>query len=143
MMDKPDILYHGSPTYHETLIPHQAYDTGFAEGCQNAVYATSNKAMAICFALGAVADENGEIEREMMPEHGDKIIFKKGTPNYGGKGYIYILDGSKFTHAYGTQWVCMGEISPLEIIEIDVNDYLSYAEICTNNYPNHRKEPNL
>lgn len=126
---KPTYLYHGSPTHHSTLIPHQAYDIGFEEGCQNAVYATSSKAMAICFALGAKPDENGEVEREMMPEHGDKIIFKKGTPNYGGKGYIYVLDGSTFKHAMGTQWVCFEEVKPIEVIEINVDDYLDYCEI--------------
>lgn len=47
------ILYHGSTSKYDVLIPHQAYDTGYEEGCQNAVYATSEKAMAIGFALGA------------------------------------------------------------------------------------------
>ena len=56
------ILYHGSPNKYDVLIPHQAYDTGYAEGCQNAVYATSEKAMAIGFALGAQEDENGELD---------------------------------------------------------------------------------
>lgn len=133
MTPERKILYHGSPTKHTTLIPHQAYDTGFAEGCQNAVYATTEKAMAICFALGAKHDENGNVEREMMPEYGDKIIFKKGTPNYGQKGYIYVLDGSKFTHAMGTQWISTEEVAPLEIIEIEVNDYLYYAKVCQEN----------
>ena len=68
------LLYHGSTAKYDTLIPHQAYDTGFEEGCQNAVYATTSEAMAICFALGAVPDENGEIEREMLPEYGEKIM---------------------------------------------------------------------
>lgn len=125
----PTFLYHGSPTYHQTLIPHRAYDTGFEAGCQNAVYATTSKAMAICFALGAISDANGEVEREMMPEHGNKIIFKKGTPNYGGKGYIYTLDASSFIHAMGTQWVCFEEVKPIEILEIDVNDYLDYCDV--------------
>ena len=121
------LLYHGSPNKYDLLIPHQAYDTGFAEGCQNAVYATTNKAMVICFALGAVADENGEVEREMMPEYGDKIVFRKGHPNYGGKGYVYVLDSERFVHAMGSQYVCFSQVKPLEILEINVDDYLKYC----------------
>ena len=123
------ILYHGSPNRYNVLIPHQAYDIGFEEGCQNAVYATTSKAMAICFALGAVADENGEIEREMMPEHGNKMVFRKGHPNYGGKGYLYVIDSDQFQHAMGTQWVCFEEVMPLEVVEIDVDDYLEYCVV--------------
>lgn len=124
------ILYHGSTSRYDVLIPHQAYDTGFVEGCQNAVYATSEKAMAIGFALGAKVDENGELEREMMPQYGYKMVFRKGSPDYGGKGYIYVLDGSKFVHAMGSQWVCFEPIEPLEVIEINVDDYLEYAIVA-------------
>lgn len=75
-------LYHGSSVYCETLIPHIAYDWGYEEGCKNAVYATSNKSIALSFALGIQADSNGETERIMDPEYGDKMVFWKGTPNY-------------------------------------------------------------
>ena len=126
-IDEENILYHGSPEKYDILIPHQAYDTGFEEGCQNAVYATSNKNMALAFALGGVPNADGELERVMMPEYGDKMIFKKGTPNYGGKGYLYILKKDNFRFAMGTQWVCFENVIPLDVIEIDVDDYL---DIC-------------
>lgn len=119
-----DYLYHGSSGYFKKLIPRQAYDIGFEEGCKKAVYATSNKNMALAFALGAVPNKNGEIERVMMPEFGDIMVYEKGTPNYGGKGYLYVLDKKKFQHAMGSQWVCFEEIEPIEIHEIDVDDYL-------------------
>lgn len=126
-----EYLYHGSSGYYDVLIPHQAYDTGFQQGCKNAVYATSNKNMALAFALGAIPNKNGEIERVMLPEYGDVMVFKKGTPNYGGKGYLYVLDKSKFQHAMGTQWVCFEEIIPLEIHEINVDDYLHLCLVCS------------
>lgn len=121
------ILYHGSPNRYDVLIPHQASDIGFEEGCQNAVYATTSKAMAICFALGAVEDANGEVEREMMPEYGEKMVFRKGHPNYGGKGYLYVIDSDCFRHAMGSQWVCFERVVPLEVVEINVDDYLDYC----------------
>ena len=121
------ILWHGSPVRTDRLIPKQAYDTGFREGCRLAVYATSMRNMAICFALGCVYNEPAagkEAKRTMMPEYGDKMVFEGCHPNYGGKGYLYKLDGSRFVHSMGTQWVCFEEVTPLEIIEIDVDDYL-------------------
>lgn len=124
-----EYLYHGSSKKIEILKPMQAFDYGYEAGRQRAVYATSNKNMALGFALGALPDANGEVERVMMPEYGDKIIFKKGTPNYGGKGYLYILDKAFFNHAMGTQWVCYNEIVPLGVMEIQVNDYLHLCEV--------------
>ena len=59
------LLYHGSTNKYDVLIPHQAYDTGYAEGCQNAVYASSEKAMAIGFALGEKEDE---LKRALLAE---------------------------------------------------------------------------
>lgn len=124
-MDK-EFLYHGSPKRLEKLIPNQAYDVGFKEGCQFAVYATSNIKMAICFALRCV-EENENAERIMLPEYGDKMIFKNCHHNYGGKGYIYLLNKEKFTRAMGTQWVCYEEIYLDDVLEISVDDYLDYC----------------
>ncbi|MBQ9868005.1 MAG: hypothetical protein IJM34_13380 [Lachnospiraceae bacterium] len=123
----PDILWHGSPVKVDRLVPNQAADTGFAKGCQFAVYATSNRNMAICFALGCIENDpegKTEVRRTMMPEYGDKMLFEGCHPNYGGKGYLYKLDGSGFVHAMGSQWTCYEEIQPLEIIELDVDDHL-------------------
>ncbi len=123
-----EYLYHGSPIRVNKLIPNQAYDTGFEEGCQYAVYATTNRNMAICFALGCV-EESENAERIMLPEYGDKMVFRNCHPNYGGKGYVYVLSKEKFSHAMGSQWVCFEEIVPDEVIEINVDDYLDYCII--------------
>lgn len=124
-----EYLYHGSPIKVDELVPSQAFDIQFDEGCQLAVYATSNKTMAICFALGCVPNGEAEVERTMMPEYGEKMIFKNGHPNYGGKGYLYKVDKSKFYHAMGSQWVCFEKIVPEEIIEIEVDEYLDYCVV--------------
>ena len=97
---KKDYLYHGSPVKVDKLLPSQAYDTEYNEGCQYAVYATSNK-----------------------------MIFRNCHPNYDKKGYVYVLDKSKFKHAMGSQWVCYEEVIPDSIEEINVNDYLEYCII--------------
>lgn len=118
-----EYLYHGSPNKLDKLIPNQAHDVAFQEGCQLAVYATSSMDMAICFAMGCISDGD-EAERIMMPEYGNKMVFKNCHPHYGGKGYVYFLDKSKFVHALGSQWVCFSEITPDKVIEINVDDHL-------------------
>ena len=84
--------------------------------------------MAICFALGCISDGEN-YERTMMPEYGDKMVFKNCYPNYGGKGYVYCLDKTKFVHAMGSQWVCYEEVIPEEVIEINVDNYLDLCII--------------
>ena len=126
-MDK-EYLYHGSPVRVNKLIPNQAYDTGFEEGCQYAVYATPHQNMARCVARGCV-EESENAERIMLPEYGDKMVFRNCHPNYGGKGYVYILNKEKFSYAMGSQWVCFEEIVPDEVIEINVDEYLDYCII--------------
>ncbi|MCR5249935.1 MAG: hypothetical protein K6E50_04950 [Lachnospiraceae bacterium] len=82
--------------------------------------------MAICFALGCVGDSK-TAERIMLPEYGDRMVFRNCHPDYGGKGYLYLLDKDKFTHAMESQWVCHEEVIPEEVIEIAVDDYLEYC----------------
>lgn len=124
-----EYLYHGSDKKVSVLVPHQAKDECFEKGCQYAVYATSNKNMALAFALGGIPNNNGELVREMMPEYGDIMQFIKGYPNKGGKGYLYVLDKKDFKYEYGTQWVCYRAVTPLKVIEIDVDDYLYLCNV--------------
>lgn len=115
-------LFHGSPYRIERLQTRPAHDKAYEVGCQNAVYATDSLDMAICFALGVEGDGDGE--RIMMPVFGKKMLFKNCHPRYGQKGYIYVLERDEFTHAMGSQWVAYTEQTPVDIIEIEVDDYV-------------------
>ena len=90
VMEK-EYVFHGSPIKVEKLIPNQACDIEYKEGCQCAVYATTNKIMAILFSMGCI-EEGDNAQRVMMPEYGDKMLFKNCHPNYNGKGYLYYLE---------------------------------------------------
>lgn len=117
-----NFLFHGSPFKTECLQPRQAHDTTYAAGCQKAIYATDSLDMAICFALGVEGDEDGE--RIMLPAFGKKMLFKNCHPRYGQKGYVYVLKKEAFTHAMGSQWVAYTQQVPVDVIEIDVDDYI-------------------
>lgn len=123
-------LFHGSPYKIERLQPRQAHDTAYEVGCQTAVYATDSLDMAICFALGVEGDEDAE--RIMLPAYGKKMLFKNCHPRYGQKGYVYVLKRDGFTHAMGSQWVSYTEQTPVEIMEIEVDDYVEDHCILAN-----------
>ena len=133
-MNKPPYLYHGSSQLVDWLKPFQAFDWGFEEGNQHAVYATSEMNIALAFALGAVLDKEGNCDRVMDPKYGFpiKMIFFSGHPNFGGRGYLYKVRSDGFVYAGGTQWVNPNSVSPIEVKEIKVDDYLHLCRYATN-----------
>jgi hypothetical protein len=125
-MRKPRFLYHGSSRRAALLTPHQADDWRFEIGRRLGVYATSERDVALAFALGGVADETGTCHREMRRK-GERarveMVFVRGHPNYGGKGYLYKLSSKGFRHVGGTQWVRDCAVKPMATLEISVDDY--------------------
>jgi hypothetical protein len=124
--EKPEFLYHGSSERFDVILPSQAYDWGYKEGRRNAVYATSKRDIALAFALGIVPDENGQTDRVMDYKYTKDetvMLYVKGHPNFGGKGYVYKLSSKGFSYAGGTQWVSPVPVHPLEITETNVDDY--------------------
>jgi hypothetical protein len=124
-MRKPRFLYHGSSRKTDLLRPHQADDWRYEVGRHHGVYATSERDVALAFALGAVPDETGTCHREMKRREGARaqMVFVRGHPNLGGKGYLYKLSSKGFRHVGGIQWVCDCAVKPISTLEINVDDY--------------------
>ena len=124
-MKRPVFLYHGSAKLLKIIEPFQAHDWGYAEGCKKAVYVTSDRNIAIAFALGARPDENGNVGRLMDKKYDkdNKMIFYQGHPNFGAKGYLYKLSSEGFTYTRGTQWVNSYSVTPVDTTEINVDDF--------------------
>lgn len=144
-------LWHGSPQKVDSLIPNKAHDIGFEEGCKLAVYATSSKEMAICFALGCETECLGEAQNaiyaaatfdEVIPfalpfrwypdspdgrlsfdSDGINSFLHYGSINPNGKGYVYVLPSDTFELVDEWEWISRKEVKPIEIIEICVKDY--------------------
>lgn len=132
-MKKLNFLYHGSSKKVDVLKLSQADDWKYEAGRHFGVYATSNRDVALAFALGGVPDKTGTCSRVIREkEHKSlKMVFVRGHPNFGGKGYLYKLSAKGFRHVGVDQWVCNHPIKPLEIIEINVNDYLHLYRYAT------------
>jgi hypothetical protein len=140
---KPQCLYYGSNQKAEILVPDQVYDWGGKPGRQNVFYATSVRDIALAYAMGAVPDETGKYDRVLSYKFntGEAVmIFHKGHPNFGGKGYLYELSPKGFKYTGGTQWVNPGPVKPTKIIEINVDDYLHLFRYATEEEKKHMEE---
>lgn len=132
-MKKPKFLYHGSSIKVDMLLPKQAEDWLAPLGNEIGVYATSNKDIALAFALGARKDKDGNVSRFIFHKNNKSVqmIFALGSPNFGEKGYLYILPNESFEHLSGSQWISSKSVKPSDIIEINVDDYLHLFRYAT------------
>ncbi len=129
--NKPKYLYHGSDERLDVLVPHQAEDSLNEAGSQYGVFATSNRDVASAFALGAVPDEAGCVTRVICSLNPVQMIFIQGRPNLGGKGYLYTVSSEGFEQVDELQWVCRESVKPLEVLEINVDDYSHLYRFAT------------
>lgn len=130
-MGKPKYLYHGSSERVDVLLPHQAQDFLEEVGTQHGIFATPNRDVALAFALGAVPDNTGGITRVITSLNPVKMVFLQGHPNFGGKGYLYTLSSDEFEEVNPLQWLCRKSVTPLETLEINVDDYLHLFRYAT------------
>jgi hypothetical protein len=132
-MKRSRFLYHGSSKRVNILLPKKASDWKFEAGRHFGVYATSNRDVALAFALGGIPDETGTCHRVIREKDRKtlKMVFVRGHPNFGGKGYLYKLSSKGFRYVGGDQWVCENPVNPIKIIEIKVDDYLHLFRYAT------------
>ncbi len=95
-----------------------------AAGSRLGVYATPDREIALAFALGAIPDKNGRVTRVMLGINPVQLIYVEGHPNLGGKGYLYQLRSDRFEQIDALQWVSQEPVTPVDIMEINVDDYL-------------------
>jgi len=102
-------------------------------GSEYGVWATSSRDVALTFALGAIPDETGAVIRIMRPQDLNpvKMVFVQGHPNFDGKGYLYTVSSQGFEHVGGEVWLCRHPVTPVEILEINVDDYLHLFRYAT------------
>ncbi|MCG2725894.1 MAG: NUDIX hydrolase [Elusimicrobia bacterium] len=123
IMTRPKYLWHGSCDKYETLKPSQATDFTNPMGNLNGVYATPIKEVATTFAMGNKPDSQGRITKFIKGTENVKMVFLYGSPNWGGVGYLYKLAYDGFTEVCKKQFISENETPPMEIIEINVDDY--------------------
>lgn len=120
---KPCYLYHGSQYLFDVVKPQQAYGANQAES-QAGIYAAATKKDVIPFALPFrfYPDEpGGRLERDTR---GMDSFLRYGSIDPNGKGYIYVLPSETFEAVDMWQWISKVEVKPVEVIEIQVKDYL-------------------
>lgn len=126
-MSKPEFLYHGSQYYFDTLKPQKAYGDNLIES-QLAIYAARTISEVIPFALPIrwyPDDPSGKRSFQCM-DGKTKLIYGSLNPN--GTGYVYKVKSDTFESIDNWQWISRKEIIPVEIIKINVADYLDTVE---------------
>lgn len=126
-MNKPEFLYHGSQYYFDILRPQKACGETQLES-QFAIYAAKTIPEVIPFALPIRwYPDNPSGKRAFQTEFG-KIKLIYGSLNPNGIGYVYKVKSDIFESIDDWQWISRKEIVPLEIIKIDVADYIDTVE---------------
>lgn len=123
-------VFHGSPDTIETLEPRQAYnqnkETGEMEkDGEPAVFATPYADVAIFRALINASGVSGE-STSSFGINGERLHFS-ATKNLLDSakskiGKVYVLDKQKFQNFEGMQCRSSESNSPIEVIEVSVDD---------------------
>ena len=122
-----EYIFHGSPKLFEIGKPHKAKcNTKNPVNEQNAIYGANDLRFAIIFAFEKLPSER--FSWAAVNENG-KYIAELRDDTYvddNAKGYLYCYDKSKFkpTSQGSAQHVCMEELKPIKVFEIEYKDYV-------------------
>ncbi len=124
-MLKPKYLYHGSPKkiIGDELIPHQAHDLEKRpENLHKAVYATSEKELAIAMAI---ISAEGVIYSSLSFGDFPPGVIYQGWPEQEIV-YLYTLPVESFEPCgpQSKQWISYQPVKPIKIEELLLEDYL-------------------
>jgi hypothetical protein len=115
-------LWHGSINKHKKLEPSKAVDlSGHPDSNKKGVYATDIKELAIEFGL---ADKKLHKFADYS-KNPVQLVLIEGSIRTGKKFYLYKLHKTNFkeTPKGSHQWVSIKSIKPIEILELNVDDY--------------------
>jgi hypothetical protein len=127
---KPKYLWHGSPNKLEILEPSNAVDlSGHPDSNQNGVYATDLKELAIEFGL---IDKKYQKFADYSKEPVQMVLIN-GEIRNGKVFYLYKLLNKNFKEMPegSHQWVSLKSEKPIEVIELNVDDYKHLVRVAT------------
>jgi hypothetical protein len=114
-MKIPRILYHGSNKKINVLKPREpSYD--LKENSMKAVFATSNKNLAIAMGLTAQKGSESFGSRDKL-----MINFVKGYPKMKYV-YLHYLNSKDFRHNRGKEYISTKEVKPFKIEKYKVSE---------------------
>ncbi len=127
MKDKPEYLYHGSQYKLDLLIPQQAAGERDKDSMM-AIYAAETMEEVIPFALPIRwYPDSPEGRRDFTCGDG-KILLRYGSLDPQGIGYVYKVKADSFEKIDEWQWISRESCHPVEVMEIQVADYLDRVQ---------------
>ncbi|HPT36592.1 MAG: hypothetical protein ACOX35_00145 [Bacillota bacterium] len=121
-------VFHGSTRDGlEVLQPHKPRDAGDDPWNKDeAVYATTNPALAIPFALRqgytgvftvTTDTDTGEVTATFNAVFRDVLA--------SNRGYVYVFDGALFPERKGLQGKSYQEVIPVDVVEVTLEDFVA------------------
>jgi len=126
-MYKPKYVYHGSQYRFDIVKPQQACGANTQESLM-AIYAADSIEKVISFALPIRWYPDNPSGRRSFECSDGRTRIQCGTLNPEGVGYVYKLKADTFELLDDWQWVSKEACEPVEVIEINVKDYLHMVE---------------
>lgn len=123
-------VYHGSAKKIDgSLLPKKSTDLGNRqENLHTAVYAATNREVAIAMAILRTGDISGSSLNNEEP-YG---IYYSGSPNANALVYLYVFHKDKFEQtANPRQYISRVPIEPSKVFKIKVNEYLHLVRKAT------------
>lgn len=121
---KQGYLLHGSPHFiSECLKPRLSSDEDKESGNQNAVFATSNVAIAVWKAVAHKAGP-GSMVGWSWDDFGKKVLFAENIEL--GDGYVYILPRNSFQAALddAADHFSYDPVTPIQVVKVSFQDLL-------------------
>lgn len=120
-------IYHGSKRKLEVLEPNQAFGFGGEADCQNGVYGVVNPSLAIPFALKIAAVSSNSVFKVDTEVNPPKITLVNCELDWSHRGYLYKLPIESFEKLDQYQWVSRVPVIPVEVTEINPEDYRGWV----------------
>jgi hypothetical protein len=115
-VQRPSVLYHGTPLRLSTLEPRGRHG-------DLVVYATHERLAATAFALPILLDDSGASWSMTRPGGTPRITITRGRLDVDGVGYVYELALDGFERIDDWQWIARVPITPLAHHVISAREY--------------------
>jgi hypothetical protein len=126
MLEKPPVLYHGSPYLFDEAMPSFSTPTTDPR-CRKGVYASGDRRIALVFALRCRESESGTVQRPRCWRKQNEVFIAvaHGTIDWNATGFLYHLPPATFSCENGWEWRSTTSVIPIYREAVKTVDFLS------------------
>lgn len=128
MLEKPPILYHGSPYLFDEAMP--SFPTPTTDPrCRKGVYASDDRRIGLVFALRCRETKAGALQRpRWWRKHNEVFVAViHDTIDWDATGFLYHLPPATFSCENGWEWRSTTKVTPIRRETVRAADFLGLA----------------